>query len=183
MTRKFGQNLPSSSVVVPPISFLPNAILDSGATGTFVAHTHILFLQHTTTVTNGPTVLLASGSAMRSQLQGTLPLSAMLSSKAQSAYVLDELQTGTLISLGQLCDDDCIAIFNKYKVRFTKENKVIITGKRMTNGLWSIPIKHADPTVLQANGILRLDKPRQDLAAYHHAALGSPATSTLLRAI
>jgi hypothetical protein len=105
----------------------------------------------------------------------------MLSTKAQSAYVLNKLQTGTLISLGQLCDDDCIAIFNKYKVRIIKQNEVIITGKRMTNGLWSIPIKHTtNPQVLQANGILRLDKPRQELAAYHHATLSSPATSTLL---
>jgi hypothetical protein len=53
----------------------------------------------------------------------------------------------------------------------------------MSNGLWSIPITVADKQVHQANGILRLDKPRQELAAFHHAALGSPATSTLLQAI
>jgi hypothetical protein len=110
----------------------------------------------------------------------------MLSPKAQTAFVLDDLQTGTLISLAQLCDDDCIAIFNKYDVRILKKDEIIITGKRMSNGLWSIPITSttADPPpVHQANGILRLDKPRQELAAYHHATLGSPAPSTLIRAI
>jgi hypothetical protein len=35
----------------------------------------------------------------------------------------------------------------------------------------------------QANGILRTDKPKQELATYLHADLGSPAPSTLLRAI
>jgi hypothetical protein len=120
---------------------------------------------------------------MRSQLKGTLPLSSRLSYKAQTAFVLDDLQTGTLVSLAQLCDDDCIAIFNKYEVRIIKKDEIIITGKRMSNGLWSIPINGDPPAPHQANGILRLDKPRQELAAYHHAALGSPATSTLLRAI
>ena len=183
MTCKLDTNLPSSAVVVPPPSPAPTAILDSGATGTFVANSHIPYLSHTKTVTNGPTVLSASGTPMRSKLQGTLPLSTLLSSKAQSAFVLDDLQTGTLISLAQLCDDDCIAVFNKYEVHILKKDEIIITGKRMSNGLWSIPITIPDPNVHQANGILRLDKPRQDLAAYHHAALGSPAQSTLLRAI
>ena len=161
MTRKLGQNLPSSSVVVPPPLHSPHAILDSGATGTFVAHTHhVPFLRHTIPVTNGPTVLAASGSPMRSQLKGTLPLSSKLSSQAQSAFVLDNLQTGTLISLGKLCDDDCIAIFNKYEVRILKQDEVIITGQRMLNGLWSIPITTTEPQLHQANGILRLDKSR-----------------------
>jgi hypothetical protein len=61
-----------------------------------------------------------------------------------------------------------------------KNAKVIITGTRMSNGLWSLPLK---PPQHQANGNLRTDKPKQELAAYLHAALGSPVPSTLLRAI
>jgi hypothetical protein len=113
--------------------------------------------------------------------QGQLPLSTKLSPAAQSAFVLDDLQTGTLISLAQLCDDDCIAIFNRYEVKILKDNEVIIQGKRMPNGLWSLPIQKIAPH--QANGILCTDKPKQELAAYLHATLGSPASSTLLGAI
>jgi hypothetical protein len=113
--------------------------------------------------------------------KGQLPLSTKLSSTAQSAFVLDDLQTGTLISLPQLCDDDCIALFTKYDVKILKQNEVIITGTRMPNGLWSLPIL-ATPSH-QANGILRLDKPKQELATYLHATLGSPVSSTLLQAI
>jgi hypothetical protein len=51
----------------------------------------------------------------------------------------------------------------------------------MPNGLWSLPILDAPPH--QTNGILRTDKPKQELATYLHATLGSPAPSTLLRAI
>jgi hypothetical protein len=110
-------------------------------------------------------------------LKGNLPLSPKLSSTAQSAFVLDDLQTGTLISLAQLCDDDCIAIFDKYEVKILKNDRVIIKGTRMSNGLWFSPIK---PPHHQANGILRTDKPKQELATCLHAALGSPAPSTLL---
>ncbi len=118
---------------------------------------------------------------MPTTLQGTLPLSSKFSAPAQAAFVLDNLKTGTLISLAQLCDDDCIAIFTRYDVKLLKNNEVIITGKRMANGLWSLPFHSPSPH--QANGILRTDRPKQELATYLHAALGSPATSTLLRAI
>ena len=117
---------------------------------------------------------------MKSNLRGILPLSPLLSETAQSAFVLDNLRTGTLVSLSQLCDDDCLAMFSKYDVKIIKNNSVIITGTRTPNGLWSIPITLP---MHQANGILRLDKSKEELALYYHATLGSPAVSTLLRAI
>jgi hypothetical protein len=118
---------------------------------------------------------------MTPTLSGTLPLSPLLSDKAQSAFVLDALKTGTLISLSQLCDDDCTAIFNRSEVQILKENKIILTGPRTLNGLWSLPI--LPPLSHQANGLLRLDQPKRALAQYYHASLGSPVPSTLLRAI
>jgi hypothetical protein len=87
-----------------------HAVLDSGATGTFVTSSDAKFLLTQTPVSDGPAVLSANGAAMPITLQGQLPLSKKLSSKAQSAFVLDDLKTGTLISLAKLCDDDCIAV-------------------------------------------------------------------------
>jgi hypothetical protein len=113
--------------------------------------------------------------------KGTLSMSHRLSSPAQAAFVLDDLKAGTLISLAQLCDDDCIAIFTKYDVQIIKDDQVIIKGQRMPNGLWSVPITKT--TQPQANAILRTDKPKLDLAAYLHATFGSPSSSTLVRAI
>jgi hypothetical protein len=92
--------------------------------------------------------------------------------------VLNDLKTGTLISLAQLCDDDCIAIFTKYDVQIVKDDQVIIKGQRMPNGLWSVPITKQPQH--QANAILRKDKTKQDLAAYLHATFGSPSPSTLV---
>ena len=130
----------------------------------------------------GPTILAANGQAMQTQAKGQLQLSPALNATSQEAFDLENLKTGTLISLAKLCDDDCIALFTKYEVNIIKNNQVIITGKRESNGLWSIPLKPASPR-LQANGILHLNKTRQELAMYHHTTLGIPAPSTLLRAI
>lgn len=147
----------------------------------FVATDDSSALHDLNVLPNGPTVLSANGTEMRPHLQGQLSLSSKLSPSAQTAFVLDDLRTGTLISLAQLCDDDCIALFTKFDVKILKHNEVIITGKRMSNGLWSIPI--VSPPSHQANGILRTDRPKKELAAYLHATFGSPAPSTLLRAI
>ena len=163
----------------------PHIILDSGATGTFVTSADAMHLRHPTPTSTGPTVLSASGDVMPSTFKGVLPLSPLLSTQTQSAFVLDDLQTGTLVSLAQLCDDDCIAIFSKYDVKILKNDTLIIAGIRDPNGLWSIPLDTSTilPPCHQVNGILRLDKSHAELAIYHHTTLGSPAPSTLLRAI
>jgi len=43
----------------------------------------------------------------------TVPLAPALSKQAQQSHVLRHLSTGSLISIGNLCDDDCTAIFSK----------------------------------------------------------------------
>jgi hypothetical protein len=134
-----------SSVAIPPNS--PNhnryAILDSGATGTFVTTSDAPHLSDISVVNDGPTILSASGNSMPTTLRGQLPLSDKLSVSAQAAFVLDDLKTGTLISLAQLCDDDCIAVFTRYDVKILKNNEVLITGKRMPNGLWTLPFANS----------------------------------------
>ena len=174
-----------NTVVDPPLtpaSIHPHAILDSGTTGTFLTQKDAIHLQNSKTISDGPTVLSASGTEMPSTTKGTLNLSQQLTPTAQSAFVLDNLKTGSLISLAQLCDDDCIAIFTNYDVNVVKNNQVIITGRRESSGLWSIPIA-PNIHVHQANGILRTDKPKRELAEYLHATFGSPAPSTFLNAI
>ena len=67
-------------------------------------------------------------------------LAPQLSSAASTDHVLDGLSTGSLHSIGKLCDDDCAALFTKYHVLIIKDDTVIIKGPRNpTNRLWSIP--------------------------------------------
>jgi hypothetical protein len=124
------ENLHCNAVVGPPNFATPNphACLDSGATGNFVAQQDAPHLRDTIEIDDGPTIISANGTDMPTTLRGRLSLSDKLSPSSQSAFVLDDLQTGTLISLGKLCDDDCIAIFTKHDVQLLKDNEVIIKG-------------------------------------------------------
>ena len=87
--------------------------------------------------TSGPTVQVANGNTIKPDLRATLKMSNKLSSKAQSAHVFNNITTGSLIYMGQLCDDNCISIFTKFDAKILKHNQVIITGFcDRTNGLW-----------------------------------------------
>ena len=135
----------------PPPKQSSYAILDSGATGNFVATQDLSKLTLLPNNTSHSPIISASGDITKPSARGQLQLSDKLSPTAQQALVLDDLRTGTLISLFQLCDDDCIAIFTRYNVEVIKNDCVIITGKREPNGLWSIPLL---PPVHQANAVL-----------------------------
>ena len=67
-------------------------------------------------------------------------------------------------------------------MKILKNNRVIIMGARMRNGPWSIPLESPQITH-QANGILRTDRVKHELATYHHTTMGGPVISTFLRAI
>jgi hypothetical protein len=172
----------STPIVVPSDPPFSNyyALLDSGTTGNFVTPSDAKHLDNSHIVDDAPIVLSASGDPMVSQIRGQLPLSRHLSLDAKDAFVLDNLKTRMLISLAKLCDDDCIALFTKHDVKIIKNDTVIITGIRSPNSLWSIPLERH---VHQANGILQTDEVKAKLASFHHATLGGPVPSTLLRAI
>lgn len=59
---------------------------------------------------------VANGGGARPRVQVSVPLVPSLSYFAQYAYVFDDLKTGSLISVGQLCDNECIAIISRFKL-------------------------------------------------------------------
>jgi hypothetical protein len=71
---------------------------------------------------SGPSVQVATGTHMESSLRATVPLSAALSKQAQVGHFFDDLQ-GSLISIGQLCDNDCVTLFSKYHADIKKDRK------------------------------------------------------------
>ena len=53
----------------------------------------------------------------------------------------------SLLSIGQLCDDGCIALFDKHQVAIIKDNAVILTGHRNPRTkLWMVDL-NASPTL------------------------------------
>ena len=70
---------------------------------------------------------------------GNVPLFPTLSQQAQQGNILNSLSTESLISISQLCNNDCIAIFTKYYIQIIKDNNIIITGTiNDQNDLWNI---------------------------------------------
>jgi len=100
--------------------------------------------------------MLPDAGTIRPTLQGQLLLSTKLSKQAQRATALPALKSSSLISLGQLCDDDCTVILDKNKMLAIKKNEIILRGRRnYLDGLWDIPIQKSrlqsdnynDPTI------------------------------------
>ena len=61
----------------------------------------------------GPFVQLPNNEMIASNERGQIPLSNNLSKDAKNAQILPKLASSSLISLGQLCDDDCIIILHR----------------------------------------------------------------------
>ena len=67
-----------------------------------------------------PSSVTAIGGELNSTTRVNVPMASELSQVATQGHMMNSLQTVTLISIGQLCDDDCVAIFSKYNCKIVK---------------------------------------------------------------
>ena len=67
-------------------------------------------------IKSGPSVLLPNAEAISSTSQGQLSLSIKLSHSAKTAMILPQLKSALLISISQLCDNNCDVFLNKEKI-------------------------------------------------------------------
>jgi hypothetical protein len=170
-------------IVVPQANHI--AIVDTGATGHYLDTAAEKHCTKITPTSNGPSVQVANGETIETTKRVIVPLAAPeLSTQAKTGHIFDSLQSGSLISIGQLCDDDCVALFSKYDVKIIKNGQGIILGKRnLNNGLWNIPLAPKAPMQLLSpkvishsaiNGTIRHAQTKQDLANFLHACAFSP---------
>jgi hypothetical protein len=177
---------------------------DSGA-----SH-HYWRLQDCNTLSNihnnplGPKVRLPDNSTIQASHQGSINFNTtQLSDQARNAHILPNLKNASLISLGQLADDNCITILSKNNINIYKNNNInkhhtdqltnkILSGPRnKSDGLWDIILPtsqnlHSQTSLNtnhQINAIIRKDQTKQDLATYLHASAGFPSISTFTKAI
>jgi hypothetical protein len=75
--------------------------------------------------------------------------------KAKVGHTFCSLKSGLLISVGQFCEEDCVALFTKHSVEIYKNGEVIIVGERnTTNSLWNVPLPPKEiplPQILPAS--------------------------------
>ena len=78
----------------------------------------------------GPSAVTASGGELTATTHVNVPMASELYKVATQGHIMTSLQTGTLISIGKLCDDDYVEIFSKYNCKIVKNSKIIIKGPR-----------------------------------------------------
>ena len=114
------------------------AVADSGASGHYLTIRCKSF--ETWKATNKISVKLPNGVCIQNTHETHLPIP-QLPESARLARIFPELSSVSLISISQLYNAGCIAIFDKQKVTISLKAKVILSGVRnFKNGLWEIDL-------------------------------------------
>ena len=120
---------------------------------------------------------LPDGTTLETKQQGELQID-NLPTPAATAHVIPHLKHN-LLSVGQLCDAGLTATFSQDKVIIQRKNEHILEGKRnYQNGLWITSLPQQ-----QSCNMTYMIKSTKDMIKFMYAALCSPATSTLIKAI
>ena len=113
---------------------------------------------------------------------GDIPLASSLSAHAKKSHIFDGLHSASLISFGQLYDDDCVAILYKNEVNIPKVKTLILKEHRnKIDGLWDIPI--LSPVRHCTMEIIAKDKTKIELIHYLHGYCFIPTPRTFLKAV
>lgn len=158
------------------------AIADTGSTGHFLtaAAAPALTAPHPHSAI---TVSLPDGSIMQSESTAALHIPP-LSDEATTAHVFPALHPHSLLSIGQLCDDGCTATFTAADLTVTHDDDTVLTGHRdPRTRLWYVPIQVATPSPIHTALAVHHHHKTAELVAWAHAALFSPALSTLRNAV
>ena len=178
----------------PPSSL---AIADTGSTGNFL-HIDSPSVNKIPTP-KGISVRMPNETHITSTHTCELPL-INLPREARQAHLFPELSSGSLLSIGQLCDNGCTATFDKNVVKIKLHDTTVLEGPRNhTTGLWYVSLcNEQSPFLITTKNKLYDTKLRQltpqALSAYHtstlpelaqflHAACFSPTLATFLAAI
>ena len=174
----------------------PPIMIDSGSTGHYVHHHHAL---RNITPTDHPIrVQVANQHYMTSTHTAELPIDG-LPHEARQAHIFPDIHT-SLLAVAPLCDQGCTVLFENTGCTITLPNGNKITGPRNDQGLWILPQQdqlatHAEQAShtatfpastedqLAAPVMNRHTNTPADLVAFAHAALFSPAISTLRTAL
>ena len=159
MSSKHSNTYLQSTLTTIPPKYNKNEVIlkaDSGASKTYIRPQDQHILNKKQLTTKGNEVTIPNGTSMTTTTTGILPLHPSLSYHATIGNVLKGLNNVSLLSLGQLCDDDCIAVLDKRFLTVYKKGICILKGSRnWTDGLWDVRLK---PHYESANVIIRKDQ-------------------------
>ena len=97
-------------------------------------------------ISNGSPVILPDSRMMQATHRELLNLNPLLTQADRTSNFFPHLQPGALISIGQLCDDGCIATFTNTHLSIVKDGLTVLKGNRSsTSGMWQINLT-SNPT-------------------------------------
>ena len=176
----------SPSVAQPSPKKVINLTADSGASGHYVKETDKAIVSTIQPSLSPSIVNVPTGDTITSTEEGSLPIP-QLSKTATKARIFPALKNLSLLSIGQLCDEDCLALFSKYHLIITKNNEIILQGIRNpSNGLWDVPFTTDIPYTTSyesVNAIINKNQTKKQLATFLHKCMFSPTIRTLMKAI
>ena len=164
---------------------LPSAIFkaDTGASAHYVKKDDTSILYNIKPSKHPKQVQLPDESIIKSTHDANLPINGVNIS-ATTATVFPALTSSSLLSIGQLCNDDCIAVFTKENMKVLKDEKIILHGIRnQSDGLWDVPLHTPMKSIEKANAIINKNQSKQQLAEYYHRCCFSPNIRTFTEAI
>jgi len=123
------------------------------------------------------------GSVMQSTHDAELNIPG-LPRAARIGHIVPALSTKPLLSIGQFCDTGCQVAFTATTVDISYNGNLVLQGTRtQRTRLWELDLQQpVCPTSQQCHLAVGHDT-AADLVAYAHAALFSPALSTLAEAM
>ena len=153
------------SIVDPPQHATIVVKSDSGASDNYWCTEDTLVLTNLKYNRDGPTVQLPNNATMNATKTESIPLQGSRSTHKKKSHVFDGINIPSLISLGQLYDDEFIAILDKNEINILKNNTVVLRGHRnRTDVLWDIPI--SIPLIHLSHEIITGEKTKTELIQY-----------------
>ena len=158
-------------------------VADTGATAHFLQnpkleqnfiHTSIP-VSNLTPTSSGIHVMLPNNETMQATHTATLNIP-HLPIAARQAHIFPALASGSLLSIGQLCDHGCSAYFDNKKLYILHNGRIIMQGTRDKTKLWTID--NPPSTTHSLNSII--DAPTiAERIKFYTASLFSPTLSSL----
>ena len=153
----------------PTLPLIQNNVVakaDSGASRHYFTMKDKHALDNLKPIQHGPQVGLPNGTYVQATESGDLPLHPTLTPLATKAHIFPALTNSSLISIGQLCDDNCTVVLNKNTLKIYKDGHMILQGNRnFTDGLWANfqhAINHMTAPTEKLNVIIRRDKTKSE---------------------
>ena len=112
---------------------------ETGASRTFLKQGDITKLVKIKKLIDGPIATLPNSANIKVTHKGLLPLHNTLSDQAKDALVYPEITNESLLSIGQICNDNCLTLFSKKNIHIFKEDRLILTYiYSSSDDLWDI---------------------------------------------